>query len=52
MPALRKIKNSDYDLEILKIITLLKEYEDKYEKSIPVIIAGGINSKVDMEHAF
>lgn len=45
-------QSSDYDLEILKIITLLKEYEDKYEKSIPVIIAGGINSKVDMEHAF
>lgn len=42
----------DYDLEIKKIINLIKEYEVKYEKSIPIIIAGGIQSKEDVNHAF
>ena len=43
---------SNYDNEIKKIIELIKEYEVKYEKTIPVIKAGGIHTKEDMEHAF
>lgn len=42
----------DYDQEIKKIIEVLKTYEEKYNREIPVIIAGGISTKADMEHAF
>ena len=44
--------DSNYDSEIKDIIALIKEYEVKYEKSIPVIIAGGIHTREDMDHAF
>ncbi len=44
--------NKDFDLEIKNIISLLKDYEKKYSKSIPVILAGGINTREDMKHAF
>lgn len=43
---------SNYDQEIKKIISLVKTYEVKYKKTIPVVLAGGINTKEDMEHAF
>lgn len=43
---------SNYDLEIMKIITLIKDYEEKYKRKIPAIIAGGIDTKADMEHVF
>lgn len=45
-------ENLNYDLEIKKIVTLVKDYEEKYKREIPVIIAGGIDTKEDMEHAF
>lgn len=41
-----------FDTVIKKIIALLREYEVKYKKTIPLIVAGGINTKADMEHAF
>ena len=41
-----------FDTVIKKVIALLREYEVKYKKTIPVIVAGGINTKADMEHAF
>nr|WP_308742822.1 nitronate monooxygenase family protein [uncultured Anaerocolumna sp.] len=47
---LEDISLPDYDKEIEKIIELTKGYEVKYEKEIPVIIAGGIENKADMEH--
>ncbi|GAA4653865.1 nitronate monooxygenase family protein [Anaerocolumna aminovalerica] len=47
---LEDISLPDYDKEIEKIIELTKGYEAKYEKEIPVIIAGGIENKADMEH--
>lgn len=40
----------NYDEEIVKIIDLVKQYEDKYQKPIPVIVAGGISNKETMEH--
>ena len=46
------LAKSNYDLEIKAIIELLKDYEDKYYKKIPVIVAGGIGSKEDMEDVF
>lgn len=39
-----------YDKEILGIIQVAKEYGAKYGHSIPVISAGGVFSREDMEH--
>lgn len=41
----------DFDNEITNIIECKKEYEDKYSKKIPVIVAGGIFDKQDIIHA-
>lgn len=41
----------DYDLEIQKIIDTVGEYELKYQKHIPVIVAGGIFDAADIRHA-
>lgn len=46
------IDQVNYDEEIKNIIELTKEYEKKYNKEIPVIVAGGIQNKEDMEHYF
>lgn len=35
----------DYDNEIQGIIDVVKEYEKKYNKDIPVVVAGGISDK-------
>lgn len=40
-----------YDEEVKKIITLVKQYEEKYGKKIPVILAGGIRDHEDYVHA-
>ena len=40
----------EYDKEIVKIVELVGELEAQYEVSIPVVVAGGIYSKEDMEH--
>lgn len=40
----------EYDKEIVKIIKLARELEAQYKVSIPVVVAGGIYSKEDMEH--
>ncbi len=39
-----------YDEEIKNIIELTKSYGVKYGKEIPVIVAGGIQNKQEMEH--
>ncbi len=41
----------DYDKEIEEIIEFKKEYEDKYKRPIPVVIAGGIYDREDINHA-
>lgn len=41
----------DYDKEILNIIETVKEYAVKYQKQIPVILAGGIFDAKDIRHA-
>lgn len=41
---------SHYDEEILEIIHTVAFYEQKYEREIPVIVAGGIWTKEEMEH--
>lgn len=44
------VKNQDN--EILSIISIKKQYEEKYHCKIPVIAAGGIYDHADIEHIF
>ena len=39
-----------YEEEIKGIIEVVKEYESKYEKKIPVVVAGGIYDKSDVDY--
>lgn len=39
-----------YDGQIRGILEVVREYEEKYERHIPVISAGGVFSREDMEH--
>lgn len=48
---LEHLEELDYDTEIKGIIQCKKEYEKKYNRSIPVIIAGGIYDQEDIKHA-
>ena len=41
-----------YDEEVRGILKVVKQYEEKYDKSIPVVLAGGIYTRQDEEHAF
>lgn len=40
----------NFDDEILKIIETKKEFEEKYNKTIPVVFGGGVYSKEDVKH--
>lgn len=44
-------KEAEYDEEIRNIIKVVREYEEKYKKHIPVAIAGGIYTHEDVMHA-
>lgn len=48
---LEHIDELDYDAEIKGIIECKREFEDKYNRSIPVVIAGGIFDRSDISHA-
>ena len=39
----------DYDAELMDIIAFINTYEEKYDKKIPVIFAGGVYNKSDIE---
>lgn len=41
----------DFDREIREIISCKKEYEEKFSKKIPVVVAGGIFDRKDIDHA-
>ncbi len=43
-------KRDLYDLEIGKILDVVKDYERKYGRHIPVVTAGGIYSHEDVVH--
>ena len=45
------IDELDYDKEIKGIIECKKEYEDKYQRTIPVVVAGGIYDQQDIRHS-
>lgn len=40
------------DEEIKGIVEAVKPYEEKYGREIPIIVAGGVTTKEDMEHYF
>lgn len=44
-------RQEDYDKEILAIMDVVKSYEEKYGRHIPVVIAGGIFTHADVLHA-
>lgn len=44
------INDLDYDTEIQNIIACKKEYEEKFDKKVPVIVAGGIFDRADIDH--
>ena len=46
---LNNIDSIDYDNEFIKILDIVKKYEKKYNKKIPVIAAGGISSRIDVK---
>lgn len=48
---LEEFKEKEYEKEIQSIISLVKEYAVKYTKKIPVVVAGGIYRKEDLDHA-
>lgn len=41
-----------YEQEIKKIISVIRAYEEKYEKKIPVVLGGGICGKEEYDRAF
>lgn len=50
MEELQEIDNAAYDEEIKKIIAHVKDYGAMQEKEIPVVVAGGVYERSDMEH--
>lgn len=48
---LESISDKDFDNIVRDIIISLKEYEEKYHKDIPLIVAGGIFDQDDIRHA-
>lgn len=42
---------AEYDKEIKGILKVVKQFEEKYSRHIPVVIAGGIFTQKDVEHA-
>lgn len=41
---------NNFDTEVSSIVEFVKEYEQKYEKKIPVVFAGGVYDRDDIEH--
>lgn len=49
---LEHIDELNYDNEVIGIMDAVKQYEEKYQKHIPVILAGGVATKEDVKHCF
>lgn len=47
---LEKWKTENYDEEIKKIVEYVKSYEPKYGRPFPVIFAGGVYDRADIDH--
>lgn len=42
--------NDKHEEDVKEILCMVKPYEEKYEKEIPVIVAGGISGREEMQH--
>lgn len=51
LEQLENPKSFDFEEEIKKIIAHVKEFASRKDMSIPVVVAGGIYDRKDMEHA-
>lgn len=49
---IEEFETKSFDDEIREVFAVVAEYEKKYEKKIPVVVAGGISTKEEAEHAF
>lgn len=47
---LETVTDEAYDDVIVSIVEKVKEYSEKFSKKIPVVVAGGIYERKDMEH--
>ena len=47
---LDKYAGTDYDKEIQEILAIGAGYEEKYNKKIPVVFAGGVYDRADIDH--
>ncbi|MEG2349831.1 MAG: nitronate monooxygenase family protein [Hungatella sp.] len=45
-------RQEDYDAEVKAVIAVVREYEEKYDRKIPIVTAGGIYSHEDVLHQF
>lgn len=52
LEQLEDIEGLDYDNVIKSIIEYVQQLGNKHDREIPVIVAGGIYDRKDMEHAF
>lgn len=50
MEQLETMTPEQFDKEVVGIIQVVEEYRKKYEKEIPVVVAGGVYERADMEH--
>lgn len=49
---LEKFHEEAYQEEVIRILTLVKKYEEKYAKRIPVVLAGGMDTREKIQRAF
>lgn len=52
LEELSDIENTDYNITVKNILEVVKKYEEKYSKSIPVVLGGGIYSNEEAKKAF
>lgn len=45
---LSSISDDNFEKDLIEIISITKEYETKYNKKIPVVVAGGVYTGADM----
>ena len=48
--AVKKYAEEGYEKEILEILACVREYEQKYGKKIPVVFAGGVYDRKDIDY--
>lgn len=46
------LSQADFDQQVKEICNVVKTYEEKYDTNIPVIVAGGVDSREMAEHYF